>query len=80
MYGVKVTKSEVIIPKPGRGRATYEIPLDRCQTLPQVMNWLAQVSVKTWMQENPGLFLEVFDTLKRVCPFDFHNPPWGPQC
>lgn len=47
---------------------TYSIPLERCQTAGQCLDWIHQVSTKTWC--TPDLYKDFIDVLFKVISKD----------
>lgn len=60
------------------GKHFYWIDLDRASTPGEVLDWLAQIFNKTWVE--PDLFYEVFDALNDACREVFGTGIQGCLC
>lgn len=49
-----------------RGNVEYDVPLSRCKTAGQVLDWIHQLHVKTWF--TPEMEYEFIDLLLKLIP------------
>jgi len=59
-------KSKTIDIKTGMGKNVYDVPLSRCTTAGECLDWIHQLHVKTWFDETREK--EFIDLLLRLIP------------
>jgi hypothetical protein len=81
---IKRSNLTILVPRGidiiGTGHAYeyYEIDLEMCNTAAQLLDYIAQVSYKTWM--TPELFDDLFRTIKQACKDIIGNSIQGVFC